>query len=89
MRISLWLVDSTRAMRIHGSLLTAANDHCAITRCYHYSYRNVLFCFDQIASLKKRLGSVNCGRYVTHTTRLISIIFSSDINNVKRIDKII
>lgn len=25
-----------RAARIHGSL-TAANDRCAITRCYHYS----------------------------------------------------
>lgn len=35
MRISLWLVDSTRAMRVHGSL-TAANDRCAITRRYHY-----------------------------------------------------
>lgn len=35
MRILLWLVDSTRAVRIYGLFLTAANDRCAIMRRYH------------------------------------------------------
>lgn len=61
MRISLWLVDSTRAARIHGSL-TAADDRCAITRCYHRGY-------DVVCDFTNKIKSYEIARRATLYSR--------------------
>lgn len=59
------ILDCTRAARIHG-FLTAANDRCAITRCYIatacYSYHAALFDF------ANKIKSYEILRHFAHKT---------------------